>query len=586
MRTPLLAAAPAAPSSRISLVLVALAATAIVACGPADESEEDVASTEAAVCPGGATVRGVDVSYYQGDVDWKKAKKDGIRFGIARVSDGTGYIDPRFPGNWKEMKATGVYRGLYQFFRADESPSAQAKLLVKEVKDAGGYKPGDLPPVLDIETTEGLSDGTIVKRMHAWLEAVDDALDETPMIYTSPGYWSGLGNPKSFAKYDLWVAHWGVSCPTLPSGGFGNFEFWQYTSSGHVAGISGNVDLDKFNGSLADLGKYALGDDDELESIGGEVQSRPIVGKNADGRLQLFAVAPDGELVTAATHDGAWGGWHGLGGDFAGAPAVARMDDGRLMVVARTADGELRRKLQVAPNGAFGAWASIGDGTASRPELVADAGGTLHLFVQADDGSLVHKRHLDQGGWSAWAKLADVPGGLGAPRVVRRAGGRIAVFVRGVSDGELYWLEQVGAGFSPVASLGGDLDGPPTAARNDDGRLAVFARGADGSLMHIHEKSPDGGWTGWKDLGGDVRAPIATMNADGRIEVFAKGADGALHHIVQKAPDGSFGAWKALGGKIRGAPSVGRRSSGRLEVFARGGKGAVLHLLQDKPGVW
>ena len=87
------------------------------------------------MCASGATVNGIDVSYYQGTIDWTSAKASGIDFAYARISDGTGFIDPQFAANWANMKAAGIVRGAYQFFRPETDPTAPGELLLPAAPD-------------------------------------------------------------------------------------------------------------------------------------------------------------------------------------------------------------------------------------------------------------------------------------------------------------------------------------------------------------------------------------------------------------------------------------------------------------------
>src|SRR5262245_36875474 len=109
----------------------------------------DTGTTEqaATVCAPGATVDGIDVSYYQGTIDWGAVKADGIDFAFIRTTDGTGFEDPRYDENRAGARAAGVLRGTYQFFRPTDDPIAQADLLLARLGD----DPDDLPPVLDVE---------------------------------------------------------------------------------------------------------------------------------------------------------------------------------------------------------------------------------------------------------------------------------------------------------------------------------------------------------------------------------------------------------------------------------------------------
>ena len=230
-------------------------ATSLAACGgtlPDDSlTETGELLADARVCPGTTKVYGIDVSEFQGNINWAAVKAAGKQFAVIRVSDGTGHLDPKFATNWKAAKAAGVAVGAYQFFRPNQSATAQADLLVSHL-NAVGYGANDLPPVVDVEVSDGASDATVMSRVNTWIARVKARTGRLPSLYTSPGFWSGLGNPSPTLLPYLWVAHWGVSCPTLPPA-WGRLRLWQYSSTGSVSGISGHVDLDQYNGSLAEL---------------------------------------------------------------------------------------------------------------------------------------------------------------------------------------------------------------------------------------------------------------------------------------------------------------------------------------------
>jgi lysozyme len=205
------------------------------------------------VCPGASTVQGIDVSEFQGAINWSAVKAAGKQFAFIRVSDGT-YQDPKFDTNWAGAKAAGLLRGAYQFFRASDDPIAIADQFLARMGTLGD---GDLPPTLDVEVTDGQSATTIRTNMEAWLAHVEQKTGRIPFIYVSPGFWPNLGSPNE-SHYRLWVANWGVTCPSLPAG-WSTFQMWQTADNGSVGGISGAVDLDEFNGSLAQLQGIAGG---------------------------------------------------------------------------------------------------------------------------------------------------------------------------------------------------------------------------------------------------------------------------------------------------------------------------------------
>lgn len=210
--------------------------------------------SELRVCAGSNTVSGVDVSYYQGTVDWVAVKGSGRAFAIARVSDGINTLDNQFARNWRGMKAAGLVRGVYQFFRPSQDPLVQADLLVSQVTAAGGFEAGDLPPVLDLETTDSQSSSVVQARARTWLDRIQARTGRRPIVYTGAFMSATIGT--AFAAYPLWVANYGVTCPSMPSA-WSQWLMWQSGSTGRVAGITGNVDVDVFNGTLAELHAFA-----------------------------------------------------------------------------------------------------------------------------------------------------------------------------------------------------------------------------------------------------------------------------------------------------------------------------------------
>jgi GH25 family lysozyme M1 (1,4-beta-N-acetylmuramidase) len=201
-------------------------------------------------------VQGVDVSDYQGTIDWTKVKGSGVDFAIIRVSDGTQYPDSKFASYWPAAKAAGLVRGTYQYFEPDEDVIAQADLLLQT---EGTLDAGDLPPTLDVETT-GTNPARTPQEMAAevkqWVDYVGAATGKTPMIYVGQYFWMDqVGGADQHAN-PLWEAQWGVTCPTVPAP-WTAFTFWQYSATGTVPGITGQMDLDVFNGDLTALGTFA-----------------------------------------------------------------------------------------------------------------------------------------------------------------------------------------------------------------------------------------------------------------------------------------------------------------------------------------
>jgi len=236
--------------SREWLVLVVVSA---VGCGGGGRGEAiGTDDSDVTSCATGATVQGIDVSKWDGTINWTSVKSAGNAFAFIRVSDGLNSPDAYFASNWKNAKAAGVYRGVYQYFEASQDPTAQANLVLSNL----GSDLGELPAVVDVEVTDGESAATIRAAVDTWSSVIAKGTGRTPIVYVSPGFWPSVGGA---AETDgLWVANWGVSCPSLPSA-WSSWLFWQYSDTGSVSGISDQVDLNRFNGSLAQLAAYASG---------------------------------------------------------------------------------------------------------------------------------------------------------------------------------------------------------------------------------------------------------------------------------------------------------------------------------------
>jgi len=211
-----------------------------------------------------SVVPGIDVSHHQGTVDWKAVAGAGISFAYAKATEGTNFFDSQFAPNWKGMQNAGIIRGAYHFFRPAAAPKAQAGQFVSTVES---IEVGDLPPVLDLEearTSTGQDEWQafpIEQRIPLaleWLEEVEEKLGRRPLIYTRSGFVkSYFGNAGQLANYLLWIAHYTPAPePNVPTG-WANWAFWQYSDSGQVSGIVGRVDLDRFNGSVAELTAFA-----------------------------------------------------------------------------------------------------------------------------------------------------------------------------------------------------------------------------------------------------------------------------------------------------------------------------------------
>lgn len=251
----------------------------------------------------GAVVHGVDVSSYEGgNIDWSSARAAGYDFGVVKTTEGLTYTDATFAANWAHMKSAGVVRGAYHFLHENDSGAAQADRMLDLIDANGGLDPGDLPPTIDLEVTDGQSTSTILGVVQDFVAEVEARAHRTPILYTYLSFWQDtLGNPSPPAL-PLWIAVYnGQSCPQLPDS-FSRWALWQYTDSAQVPGV-GKSDGDLFNGSLDDLRAFAGGGliidngDHAFSSAGSWRHSTSVAGY----------VGAD-YLVTPA-QSAAWGAW-------------------------------------------------------------------------------------------------------------------------------------------------------------------------------------------------------------------------------------------------------------------------------------
>lgn len=228
----------------------------LTACA-SDTPREPLAANheEVKVCAAGPTLDGIDVSAWQETVDWTKVKNAGIDFAFIRVSDGLGYVDAYFPANWAGAKQAGIVRGAYQFVRFDEDIIAQADLLVAKVGTLGET---DLPPVIDVESTDGQSPAVIAQKVGQWIERVEQKTGKRPIIYTGKYFWNDNVGSSAFADDPLWIPQYGPVCPDLPDP-WTTWAFFQTSDKGSVPGVSGNCDVNLFNGDMAALLALARG---------------------------------------------------------------------------------------------------------------------------------------------------------------------------------------------------------------------------------------------------------------------------------------------------------------------------------------
>ena len=184
---------------------------------------------------------GIDVSHYQGDIDWSSVTPH-QDFIFIKATDGKSNVDPRFHENASSLEGFSVPTGAYHFFEPSDDPIEQAKNYLQQINQ---YSLG-LRPVLDIEISSGVSPEVIAKNALSWLKYVEEKTGCQPIIYTYSDYWNQyLG--KDFNQYGYWLADYNKD-PVLPSSRT-SWQIWQYTDRGRVFGLNNVVDQDIFQGT-------------------------------------------------------------------------------------------------------------------------------------------------------------------------------------------------------------------------------------------------------------------------------------------------------------------------------------------------
>jgi MYXO-CTERM domain-containing protein len=231
----------------------------------------------------------------------------GIEFAFIRATDGVQYLDPKFAEYWSGARAAGVMRGAYQFFRPAEDPIAQADLLLQT---QGALEPNDLPPVIDVEVSGGLTPAEVTAAVRAWVDHVTTAIGRPPIIYAGLYSWHDLTASADFTTSPLWVAQYTTAaCPDIPTP-WTRWELWQDTSMGSVAGIPGStLDLDVFNGTFDELVTFTMGGVPmcrTIPAVGGEIDDTdPCFTEGGPPQLMRHVAGSgeQGELIWTHTTD-------------------------------------------------------------------------------------------------------------------------------------------------------------------------------------------------------------------------------------------------------------------------------------------
>lgn len=201
--------------------------------------------------PRNYSVHGIDVSAYQGKIDWtlvKSMSEDSVHISFAyiKATEGIAQVDPYFQRNWRECPKAGIICGAYHFFRPQKSGSWQAKFFLQTVR----IERGDLPMMVDVETLDGTSPAKMREELNSFLAYVKRKTRVKPVIYSGLSFYNDYLRG-FYDTYPLWLAHY--YHPELKLKNSSKWSFWQHSGKAKVNGINHIVDFDVFNGDSVEF---------------------------------------------------------------------------------------------------------------------------------------------------------------------------------------------------------------------------------------------------------------------------------------------------------------------------------------------
>ncbi len=194
-------------------------------------------------------VRGVDVSVYQGEIDWQALARQGVSFAFIKATEGSGSQDPNFRQNWQQARQSGLRAGAYHFFSFESGGDTQAENFIRAVEPFDGM----LPPVVDVELYGSKklhppAREEVTEQLTLLLKRLEEHYGMRPVLYaTGSAYGRYLAG--GYEGYDIWIRNVYFT-PRLKDGR--DWTFWQYTDRGQLDGYAGEepyIDLNVFNGT-------------------------------------------------------------------------------------------------------------------------------------------------------------------------------------------------------------------------------------------------------------------------------------------------------------------------------------------------
>jgi ligand-binding sensor domain-containing protein/signal transduction histidine kinase len=307
---------------------------------------------------------------------------------------------------------------------------------------------------------------------------------------------------------------------------------------------------------------------------------RPIIGRNANGQLEVFRLDDSGRLYHKwrKPSNGGWSLWCSLDGSLWPGVAIVNDLDGRMELFGvDRSDGNLECIRQLAPNGTdWSEWKNLGGRFDPAVAAVRNLNGRIDVF--ALDAATHRVKYIEQTGDGRWSRWMDLGGFLQPDLVVAmNEDGRLELFGLAARGGSLLHCWQLRpnttSDWSDWTSLGGPITQGFAVGQNMAGCLELFAVNSAGNLLRICQTRVDDStnWTGWQDFGTNAKPGLATgKSADGRMEVFGvRPNDSMLLHRWElwNSPRDEWSAWTPMNQKSGAAPAVGVNEDGDLEVY-------------------
>ena len=525
--------------------------------------------------PARARLEGVDVYSGNGTVNWSSVHSAGIAFAFTKATQGNYYQDANMAANINNGKAAGVYMGVYDL--ADPaacSPSTEANYFWNYAKNYIKADGKTIMPVLDFEPQtlgeSGPWDGASSASdwINQWCNDVQDlasadGLDVTPIIYISAG-WTSTYLSSANAWTSAWIADyngessqtgspWGGGSYYQPWGS-GAWDFWQYTSSGSVSGISGACDRDVLDGTSL-----------------------------------------SGYLVAANIPPASWHGWDNPGGGipasgltFTTAFATCSWTNNRIDIFAVGSDNKLYHNYWDHGSGWLNPWQQV-----SLPSGVTPAGGPgasanllqpyrLDDYIIGTDGNCYHQDW--QSGWSAWQSLGHPSSTtlVGTPSATSWAPGRVDVYCKGADDAVYrdYWTASTG--WVGWIAQGGTIVGDPGSCTWAANRLDAYVVGTDNQIYHQYWDGSEfiPGQTDWRqdlpEITTQYGVGVSTWGVN-RQDMFVNTGSTIAHNWFNDGWHGNWNETHTPPVAPVSAPSAVSWGVDRIDVVVLGSDGKCYH---------